>query len=241
MAMSVSKSNLINSAIAVGISEFVTLPISTIKTIYQNTSDKTIIDVIKKIYKEGGIRSFFRSTSASVFSQVFSTSTKYSLYKYLEDKVKFKYSSKFFNGLASGIFISVFTHPIDFVRIHHQMNGPILPIIKSEGYRVLFRGYNKTLLKSSFGTALYYPLYDYAFGYFNNIIYASIISAIISATLLQPIDYYRTRHIYSSIWYLGLRPKNLFKGLSLNLARVVPHFVIMMVLLDYFNKISQFS
>jgi len=42
----------------------------------------------------------------------------------------------------------------------------------------------------------------------------------------------KTRQIYGLPWFQGYHPRLYFKGLSLNLIRIVPHFVIVMTTVD---------
>lgn len=230
-----SRGDIINSAISTAIAEIATLPICTIKTNYQNTNSTSITQTVKDLHKKGGISAFYRASPASISSQVFSTSSKYFLYRYFE-RQNFKYSNKFFNGVASGILSSLITHPIDFIRIHMQMGKPIIPEIKTHGPGVFYRGYSKTFGKVFVGSAMFFPLYDYANSMFSNAFIASAFSAVISTTAMQPLDYLKTRHIYGKNMYHGFTIKPYFKGLSLNLARVVPHFIIVMTTIDYLGK-----
>ena len=143
-----SKNNIINSMIATTIAELITLPICTIKTNHQNNINisKTHTDVIihncsevkalirifqykntsipifytiKNIYNNGGIKAFYKASFPAITSQVFSTSSKYFLYRYLDD-INYQYSNKILNGMISGIIKSFFTHPIDFLKIYWQ-------------------------------------------------------------------------------------------------------------------------
>ena len=237
--------NIVNSAVGTTIAEVVTLPICTIKTNYQNSSEKSIITVVKNLYKNGGISSFYRASPAAISSQVFSTSSKYVLYRYLEDK-NIQYSNKVLNGMASGIISSLVTHPVDFVKIHWQMKTPVVPELKKNGISILYRGYSKTFGKVCVGSSMFLPLYDYTNEKINNPFYASLTSSIISTTIIHPLDYLKTRQIYSMPLYSNnsdgytsilkivyANIKQSYKGLSLNLMRIVPHFTILMTTIEF--------
>ena len=61
------------------------------------------------------------------------------------------------------------------------------------------------------------------------------LAALTSTIIIQPLDYLKTRHIYGQSLYEG-GFKNLssyYKGLSLNLMRIVPHFMITMLMIEY--------
>ncbi|BCS82713.1 mitochondrial carrier-like protein [Cotonvirus japonicus] len=229
------KSNIINSAIATGIAEIATLPICTIKTNYQNTNSISIYQTIKSLYINGGIKSFYRASPAAISSQIFSTSSKYFLYKYFESK-NFKHSNKVLNGIMAGILTSLITHPIDTIKIHLQMNSSFKHQFKIDGLKLFYKGYSKTFGKTFISSCLFLPVYDKLNENLKNSFTASMLSAIISTTTMQPLDYLKTRHIYGLPLYQGFNPKIYYKGLSLNLMRVVPHFVIVMTTIDALNK-----
>lgn len=224
--------NIGASAIATTIAEIITLPICTIKTNYQNTSSQSITNLVKKMYYQNGIKVFYAASPAAILSQVISTSTKYTLYQLLEDQ-NFKYSNKIFNGMASGIISSLITHPLDCIKIHLQMSTPFIPELRKNGFGLFYRGYSKTFSKVCVASSLFFPIYDYANNIFHNSFYASVSSSIISTTIMHPIDYLKTRHIYGLPLYQGWNPMIYYKGLVLNLARIVPHFVIVMTTIDF--------
>ena len=63
------------------------------------------------------------------------------------------------NGSLAGISSSVFTHPIEFIKIHKQMNKSIIGEIKIHGFGVLYRGYSKSFTKAAVGSSLFLPLF----------------------------------------------------------------------------------
>lgn len=69
--------------------------------------------------------------------------------------------------------------------------------------------------------------------WFGYSVLSSFITAIIATTLTHPADRFKVRHMtgVSSMWEL----RNCFNGLSLNLLRVVPHFMIVMIGIEYFK------
>ncbi|AGF84956.1 carrier protein [Moumouvirus goulette] len=226
--------DFVNSAIATGFAEIMTLPICTFKTNYQNGST-TMNQCLQNIYKNGGIKAFYRASLPAITSQIFSTSSKYFLYRYFE-VCDFTYSNKILNGICAGVLTSLMTHPIDTIKIHLQMNTSFTKELKIHGPKIFYRGYSKSFGKTIVSSSLFFPLYDKLHDKFKNAIVASMCSAIISTTLMQPLDYLKTRHIYGLSLYQGLNPKYYYKGLTLNLARVVPHFMIVMTTIDFLNK-----
>ncbi len=100
---------LVNSAIATGIAELITLPICTIKTNHQNTNQQQVRSTINQMYKKGGIKIFYSASVSATLSQMLSTSSKYFLYRNLEAS-EYKFSNKFINGTISGVLSSLITH-----------------------------------------------------------------------------------------------------------------------------------
>ena len=218
--------NISASIIATTIAEVVTIPICTIKTNYQN-SNVGITKLVKNIYYNQGLLGFYRSFLISMSSQVLSTTLKYNGYQYFKTKINYKPLA----GLSAGIISSLITHPIDVVKVHLQMNQPIVPILKENGLSLLGRGYSKSLAKVSVSSSCFFPIYDSLRDRYDPIT-ASFSSAVITTTLMQPIDYMKIRHIYGLKYFNGYNPLLYFKGLNLNLMRVVPHFIITMNVIE---------
>lgn len=232
--MSNIKNNILTSAVATIVAELVTLPICTIKTNYQN-SDLGLVAEIKKLCASG-IKSFYRASIPAVMSQILSTSTKYSLYRELCCRSDWK----ILNGAISGVLSTLVTHPFDFIKIHWQMNKSATSVIKKEGVSVIYRGYSKSFSKALIGSSLFYPLYDWSKEITGNALSASFMSVVVSTTIMQPIDYLKNRHIYGNSLYSG-GVRQYFRGYSMALARIVPHFIITMMCIDTIeNKLNKY-
>ncbi len=233
------KKNLYASSIATCIAELITLPICTIKTYYQNTLSNSITKTTKEIYYKNGIKSFYKASFSAISSQIISTSSKYILYKYLED-MNLRYSNKFINGGIAGIISTIVTHPLDTIRVHQQMQKNFISELKNQGLKLFYRGYSKSFTKIIIGNSLYFPLYDYSLNFFENNSYSFILagftSSLFTTIIIHPIDYFKTRQIYGNKLYYGINPFNYYKGLTINLIRVVPHFIITMYLIDSIKK-----
>ena len=241
--------NLGFSAISTVIAELATLPICTVKTQYQNTSGASVGATISRLYNSHGISAFYKASVPAILSQTFSTSSKYVVFRYLQAKeVKFvqdpsmSFVNKMLQGVIAGVTSSLMTHPIDAVKIHWQMRKPFVPVLKTEGPHVLYRGYRRTLGKIVVSSAMFFPMYE---SFLTNTeksnlslpvrsVLSSAASASIATIVMQPLDYRKTRELYGldtkiPLWQSG---KALYKGMGLNLARVVPHFVITMTLIE---------
>lgn len=234
--------NFFNSAIGTTFAEITTLPICLVKTNYQNskTNSTTIRNTIQTIYKQGGIKAFFRASFPAISSQIVSTSSKFVFYKKF-DSLKIDWSkidlvNKMINGCMAGICSSVLTHPIEVAKIHNQMNLSIITEIKKQNIILLYRGYSKSFTKAAVGSSLFLPLFDFYNGKINNAFYAAICSAVTSTLIMHPFDYCKTRHISGLSWFSGFNPLPYYKGLSLSFARLVPHFVITMTTIDWIEK-----
>lgn len=236
---------MIHSAVATGIAEVITLPICTIKTNYQVSNAQqqlSIVGTASQIYRTGGVAAFYRASLPAIGGQMFSTSSKWTLYQYLQKRypatTETKNQTRIVHGLVSGVITTLFTHPIDFTRVHLQM-GKSIPSM-----RYAFRGYSKTLSKIAVGSCCFFPLNDY----FKDVLQshnelssnqqaigASALSAFASTLLMHPIDYLKTRHIAGE----KLHVLQCYRGLTLNLLRIVPHFTITMSCIDYFTRTWQ--
>lgn len=116
--------DLLSSAVATGCAEILTLPICTIKTNYQNSSSTNIGRTIRMMYAQGGARVFFQASVPAISSQIFSTSSKYFLYRGLEHKFNPTNNpyKRVLHGVTSGLVSTILTHPLDFVKVHWQMS-----------------------------------------------------------------------------------------------------------------------
>lgn len=219
--------NFKNSAIATATAEFLTLPICTTKTVYQNNHMKSIGQAFGSIYRTQGIIGFYKASIPSITGQVFTTASKYSLYNHLKTHW---INNSLLCGALSGVLVSTISHTADVVKVHMQMNSTeLLQKILNNPIKTLYSGYRWTFIKAGITGPLFFPLNDYFKHKTNSVFFGSLITSVISTTLMQPLDYFKTRSMYGN----QIDTKNLFKGLSLNLMRVVPHFVIVMTTIDY--------
>jgi hypothetical protein len=225
--------NIVNSSIATGIAEIATLPICTVKTNYQNTMSANvgIMKTIQTMYKNNGIKVFYSASIPAISSQILSTSSKFAIYKYL-DTHNIVIQNKLANGFIAGILSSLITHPIDVFKIHWQMHKSVASEISKNNLLILYRGYSKSFIKSSISCSIYFPLYETLGIYIENKIINSVVSASIATLIIHPIDYLKTRHIAGLTFYNGLNPINYYRGLTLNMTRIVPHFVITMYCIE---------
>lgn len=222
-------------AFSVGCAEIITLPICTLKTNYQNTHSnsaiktfKYMLNIVHTEYNGNYFKVFYRASLPAVTSQVFSTTSKMAIYRYL-----FQYSDNLMlNGAVAGFCVSLVTHPFDGIKIRDQIRTEKLLNTESNIIKNIYKGYSKTLAKTLIGGMLYFPLYDYIKSYDLPSHHSALLSSTISTCILHPFDYMKTRHCANFQWFVGYNPIKYMKGLHLNLLRIVPHFTISMTLID---------
>lgn len=227
-----SLDNIIASASATCVAELATLPFCTLKTNYQNTTNSSISEISRRIWNQHGARGFYNASTWAISSQVLSTTSKYTIYQEIKEYAP----NKFAAGAITGVMASCITHPFDVLKIHAQMHKPFIPELRAVGPLLFYRGYSKTASKSLIGSSCFFPIYDTAYHHTNNPVYSALISAVASTIIMQPVDYMKTRHIFGQSYFSGWNPRPYFKGLSLNMARIVPHFVITMTLIEKIKK-----
>ena len=126
------------------------------------------MDCLKKIYRhEQGIRGLFRGMTLTLIREIPSFGTYFASYEYMcrqtnamtEDGKVGSYTKLLFCGGSAGTLCWLVTYPADVIKTRHQMdgmgvkryNGVIDCAVKSvrkEGFRLLFRGLNPTLLRA---------------------------------------------------------------------------------------------
>lgn len=238
-----ARKHIISSALATFVAEMITFPICTLKTNYQNMANVSIREVYNDIWSRYGLRGFYNASGWAIGSQILSTSSKYTFYQCFKNIIPKEievfghvFGNTFVSGISSGITSSIMTHPVDVVKIHSQMHTPFFPELRKHGPFIFYRGYSKSLVKSSVGSSCFFPLYDMFKNHVSNPALAALLSSTVSTTILQPVDYMKTRQIYGQPFFSGWHPTPYFKGLSLNLARVIPHFTIVMTLIEMFKR-----
>lgn len=206
------------AALTNSVAELVTLPINTVKTNYQ-LYQQSIPKVINHIYMTRGIYGFYNAAIPAVMGQVLTNAGKYTIYNWLKEQYPANHNS--LNGLLGGLIVSVVTHPLDWAKIQMQKG-------KFTNW-YCYTGYTKSLVKVVPSSLIVLPLYDFWINQGYNPLMASGLTAGLSAVIIHPLDYIKTRHVGGESWKTIGNP---YRGLTLNLARVVPHFMIAMTLIE---------
>lgn len=235
-----SENNLIPSLIGTLSAEIITLPICTVKTVYQNNpTHKSIRYTIKHIIENIGYKGFIQASPHAILSQLVSTSTKYTFYHKIKEYRQTESNdliSNSFNGLVGGILGSFFSHPIDVWKNYTQRNEYFN--WKSINPKVYYQGYSASMYKNAVLYSCLFPLYDYYKIKFDNILISSVLTTLTVSTIIQPFDYYKTVKMAGSNVKLNSIP-NIFqfgRGFTLMLSRSIPHFFITMVITEKVKK-----
>ena len=224
---------ILSNTIGVIIAEIATLPICTVKTNYQ-TQNVPLPQIVRSIYSIHGIKGFYTASASAIASQTVSTVSKYSFYQLLRDYRKTEQNDilgNSVNGAISGILGSLFAHPIDVLKNHQQRHIKLHQFTPS--FKNFYRGYSQAFLKNILLYSALYPLYDFYQSKFNNPLISAPLTTMTTTMYLQPIDYYKTNLM------AGKTPlfRNAYKGVSLNLLRTIPHFMITMVITEKLREI----
>lgn len=234
--------HLISSSIGSACAEILTLPICTVKTIYQTQTSLRPKQICINLYKSQGIKGFFQASGPAIASQVLSTSSKYFLYHKIKEFRQTDSSdilSNSINGALGGIGGSLLSHPFDVWKNHVQ-RSVILPDLS---IKTLYSGYSGSIVKNLVLYSLLFPVYDFYKLHLPNPIFASIATTLTCSLATQPVDYYKTVKMSSQsfITILEKQPNgnkffswtNPYKGFGLMISRSIPHFIISMGITDW--------
>lgn len=229
-----SDTNLFPSVIGTLSAEILTLPICTIKTVYQNNPSLTVLDCIELIKKNSGYKGFIQASTPAIIGQIVSTSTKYTFYYYLKNLRQTDSSDLFansLNGMVGGLAGSIFSHPLDVWKNYSQRNQNF-PWTNFKSY---YQGYSASIYKNLVLYSCLFPIYDYYKLKFDSIYISSILTSLTVSFIIQPFDYYKT--IKMAGLNQNIKLTNLSRGFGLMLARSIPHFLITMVVTEKIKKI----
>jgi hypothetical protein len=229
-------SSVINNMIASSIAEIITLPLCTIKTNHQVENNRYLRETIQKIYFKHKFIGFYQASFPAVLSQVLSTTTKYSFYRYFSqirgtDKNDLLQNS--INGILGGLTGAIICHPVDVFKNYKQRGINYFEELKIKKFKILYQGFSQTILKNIVLYSILYPTYDYYYSKTNNSIISSIGTTITAGFITQPIDYLKTRYIAG---VYSFKVKDLYKGFNIMLMKNIPNFLITMTLINYLNK-----
>lgn len=235
------ENNFIPSLIGTLVAEIITLPICTVKTVYQNnTTISSVRFVIKDIYNKYGLKGFIQASPHAMVSQLISTSTKYTFYHKIKDYRKTDPNDIFsnsLNGMFGGVVGSLFSHPIDVWKNYAQRNQ--LFDFKSLNPKLYYQGYHASIYKNCVLYAILFPAYDYYKTIFDSTLVCSVLTTLTVSTIIQPFDYYKTVKMAGNNVKISIRDiKSFGRGFSLMLGKSIPHFLITMSITEKLKKLN---
>ena len=233
--------NCFSSCVGTLFAEIVTLPMCTIKTIYQNNKTLTIPQTVESIIKTQGIKGFFAASSPAIITQILSTSSKFTIYEKIKHIRKTENSNiidNSINGIVSGITGSLITHPFDVWKNFTQRNENYWKYIKNSSSKSfinlmksgLYPGYTGSIGKNIALYSTLFPLNDFYKSKFDSIYISAPLTTLTVSLIVQPFDYYKVVKI------AGNKPSKPFRGFTQMLARNIPHFTITMCVTDMLGK-----
>ncbi len=227
--------HILSNTIGVIFAEFLTLPICTLKTVYQTQLDKnlSIKNTALEIYKTRGIKGFYSASASSILSQTLSTVSKYGFYQMIKNYRNTKENdllNNSVNGALGGILGSLISHPVDVYKNYRQRNDSnYWNHLKKNTIKTIYKGYSQTFIKNIVLYSSLYPIYDFYKSKFNNSLISSPLTTLTITLYLQPIDYFKVNIMAGN----KINIRNCYKGTSLHLARSIPHFMITMSITEF--------
>ncbi len=248
MIINKSDINVTNKLFSTGIStliaEICTLPICTIKTVYQN-NNLTTLETIKNINKQNGFKGFFSASTPAIISQIFSTTSKFTIYEYIKNKrntSKDDIINNSLNGGISGLLGSLLTHPIDVWKNFSQRNESYKNFLLNKDkslIKKIYQGYSGSISKNIVLYSCLYPINDYYNSHFKSTIISAPLTTITVSFIIQPFDYYKTIKIAKGTQIKVSLKNNYFRGFHLMLLRSMPHFMLTMYFSNlFYNKFT---
>ncbi len=237
--------SFISSAIGSFVAEIVTLPICTIKTVYQNDIKLNIKTTIENIYKNNGFYGFYQAATPAIISQVASTSIKFGFYEKIKNYRKTEKEdllNNSINGMLGGLLGSIITHPIDVWKNYNQRGVSYFNFIKDYLKKnslkdihknVFYVGYTGSIGKNIALYSSLFPIYDFYTKLLEDKKYkfvSPIATTLTVSLIIQPFDYYKTVKMANN------QTIHYTRGLSLMIARSIPHFWITMNITEYLKN-----
>lgn len=221
--------SIIPTLLGVSCAELITLPICTLKSIYQ-VEDKNMKQSINKMIKNP--LCIIKSSLPAVYVQVINSFYKLTLFNHLKC-----YTSSKLDLILLGILIStsniLLSHPIDYIRVCIQTN---------QKYQLNFSNITKGILSNFYkqvvAGSLYLPLREILKNNYPTVESwkLGLLAAFIGTCIVHPFDYFKTYLMGNSL-DTKINISKAYRGLHINLTRILPHFVLMTELTEYFSKI----
>lgn len=168
------KTSMTNMCIAGGAAglyqSFILSPSDMIKIRLQAEPHKYtgVIDCIKKLLKEDGVRGVFRGLAGTIYREVPAFASYFCTYYSLTDAMDGSWTAKFFAGGCAGAVSWTIAYPVDIAKTIIQTSsteqrsvGTILrQMIAEKGVRYMYRGLGTAIARSLPVNAVVFPVYD---------------------------------------------------------------------------------
>jgi Mitochondrial carrier protein len=215
------------------IAEIMISPLYTVITVYQTSKNKTIRQVVYRIYKKDSFFGFYSSVQFLLLSRLIGSGLKYCLYqnfKYYNGTTEENYFINMFGSCLSGCVGGMIGHPFDVMANYKQRRERI-----PRNINLLLSGMMGTYARNVVLYSFLFSTYDYIKYHSNNVYLACALTTTLTTTLTSPIEYVRTNVMTSKIKYQDIKWQNLYRGYTLNLPRNMLHFMITMKTVEFFK------
>lgn len=222
----INMDRLFSSILGASFAEIITFPICTIKTIYQ-VENKPVKDCISKLKTNKYM--IMKALYPSILTQIYSSTYKLCLFTQFQSCFEKTWQLLLLGSLISCSSLLV-THPLDYIKVSYQTNQNIT-------MKDCWKGISPNLMKQSLAGMFYLPVRQSIKNNFPDLKswQAGVATAIIGTTIVHPFDYFKTYLLGNNIdSKIDIRKS--YRGLHLNLLRVIPHFVIMTESSDYIYR-----
>ena len=217
-------------------------PFDTVRVVYQEGTYRNVAECAKTIYKERGIKAFYRGLVPPLIGVALEKCALFGVYDNFKRCNPFfdtaycdTYRNTFISGLFAGLVTTTIVTPVEKVKILLQNQKNISTLIKHGGVSALYNGWTATLFREVPGYGIYFTVYEYlknTFGLpnaYTPAIYGAL-CGVASWTFIYPSDPIKTKMQNNSIGFkeaLGIIMKNeglmgLYRGMPLALFRAVP-------------------
>lgn len=211
-------------------------PFDTVKTIVQESKNKSIIKCAKELYFNNGIKGFYKGIAPPLLGIALEKCIVFGFYDNIKKIKPFDnyYGNVFTSGSIAGFMSTFIVTPIDRFKILLQ-NSKKIDFIKKEGIKGLYRGWTTTLYREGFGYGLYFSTYELLknnttnFKPYHTMIYGGL-SGLVSWLFIYPIDPVKTKMqnnnlpLVKTIKIIAKEngAKGFYGGMSLALLRAIP-------------------
>lgn len=124
-----------------------------------------------------------------------------------------------------------------FKNYQQRNNNSFFADLRNNILGTMYKGYSQSIMKNVLLYSSLYPIYDfYKSNISSNPLIVSPLTTLTVTLYLQPVDYIKVNIMAGNKIII----KDLYKGMSLNLMRSIPNFMITMTITEYIlSKINK--